>query len=183
MNITGFLLILSLILTVPGADEGSSIVPYPRKSRAGIQKLFKCFPAVKKCVKLKNGLNKLSKKDFSMFRTIIGNASEEEANFGGKYVVSEWGAGTECQAGVIIDLETGIIYELPVSCWGREYKLDSLLLINNPPLDASEYTSKNSDDNFKVPWYAWPCYYLWKDDHFELLYNTSPGDKNRKDQN
>ena len=120
-NMVFYNVVVLLFLTLSGglfsdlSSGVSVVVNYPVHNRNGIDRIFKSFPAEKKCVNLKNGLNKESKKQFSMFRTRINNAIIDEANFGGKYIISEWGCGTECQAGVIIDLETGQIFELPVS--------------------------------------------------------------------
>jgi len=54
-------------------------------------------------------------------------------NFNGKYSIAEWGCGTGCQDGAIVNTDTGRIYPLPgLTTNGHETRKDSRLLIYNP---------------------------------------------------
>jgi hypothetical protein len=82
-------------------------------------------------------------------------------SFAGECVVVEWGCGTGCQSGVVINLRDGSIHDLPVAEQGYEYRKDSRLLIVNPvSWDDEDYT-----------WFrrAVPSYYRWTGTDLELL--------------
>lgn len=64
-------------------------------------------------------------------------------DFGGHYSVVTWGCGTQCQLGAIIDNNTGMVYEIPVSTLGTEYVATSTLLIVNPFLGEYANGSKS----------------------------------------
>ena len=56
-------------------------------------------------------------------------------NFAGKYSVAQWGCGSTCQDGAIVDADTGHVYPLPsLMVTGFEARKDSRLLIQNPPI-------------------------------------------------
>ncbi len=69
------------------------------------------------------------------FRTRIREAYQGEPNFAGHYIVAQWGCGTECQVGVIIDTKTGRIYDGYVSGLGVVFRADSTLLVMDPLWD------------------------------------------------
>lgn len=48
------------------------------------------------------------------FRTRITEASKEAPNFAGKYRMEIWGCGSGCASGVLVDLEFGSVYRLPL---------------------------------------------------------------------
>lgn len=77
------------------------------------------------------------------FQTRITETVQEGVNFAGKYAYAEWGCGTNCGAGAIIDIETGEIVEYGLmNTHGVEYKKNSRLLVINPP-EALEYIKEN----------------------------------------
>lgn len=43
----------------------------------------------------------------------LRKAVEQPINFGGRYVFAQWGAGTHCDTGALIDVATGKVYFLP----------------------------------------------------------------------
>lgn len=51
----------------------------------------------------------------AMFRTRLGEAAQEEANFAGQWVVNEIGCGSGCVMAFAIDQGTGHIVDVPVS--------------------------------------------------------------------
>ncbi|MDR6829019.1 hypothetical protein J2X48_002934 [Bosea sp. BE271] len=73
------------------------------------------------------------------YRTRLRAAANGRPNFGGKFAVAEWGCGTSCITGAIVDLQTGDVVFLPgtFSGWGlvdpnfkaAEYRLNSSLIV------------------------------------------------------
>lgn len=82
-------------------------------------------------VKAKLVLN--SNKQGQMYRTTIKDAYKKDINFAGHYCFVEWGCGSSCKESVIIDAETGKIYNGVNSAWGYNFRKDSRMLIVNPP--------------------------------------------------
>jgi hypothetical protein len=82
----------------------------------------------------------LATRDARAFRTRLREAAREKPNFAGRYVVAEWGCGTECVSGAIIDAKTGRVTMIPFTlcCWGFDvpddfepvrFRLDSSLIV------------------------------------------------------
>jgi len=72
------------------------------------------------------------------YRTQIRRISRRFANFAGEFVLGEWGCGTSCLYGAVVNPRTGQVVFLPgsVCCWGGDedrlqYRTDSRLLIAN----------------------------------------------------
>ncbi|PTV97490.1 hypothetical protein C8J27_101606 [Rhodobacter aestuarii] len=55
-----------------------------------------------------------AQKDYTMFRTRLGNAAQREADFAGSWVVEQFGCGTGCSLAFVVDHKTGQILDLPV---------------------------------------------------------------------
>ena len=73
-------------------------------------------------------------------------------NFAGKYSVAEWGCGSGCQNGVIVNADTGHIYPLPeVMVNSYEARKDSRLLVQNPLTIGSGWMN----DWFKIRYWEW----------------------------
>ncbi len=74
----------------------------------------------------------------------IENGARFGPNFAGHYTVTEWGCGTSCQTYAIVEVKTGAIihYGDLKSVIGAEYRLDSSLLVINPPSHRKK-TEKN----------------------------------------
>jgi hypothetical protein len=65
------------------------------------------------------------------FITRIKAACEGGINFAGHYTLVEWGCGTACQTGVLVDRKTGEIHDRPTSSLGTDFKSNSTLFIEN----------------------------------------------------
>ncbi len=143
---------------------------YPRNNRVGIKKLFKKYSSevTEKKEKIEFPKDELEK--WGRYKEFVIEAPNKDINFGGRYILIHWGCGTECQTGALIDSLTGKTYRLPTSEWTVEYQKDSSLLIINPPSKALEKDNKRPD-------YAYPAYYLWKNNKFNLLYDTRKKEK------
>jgi hypothetical protein len=73
---------------------------------------FETYPALLsgRSVQLKLGPSD----PYWIFRSRIREAWSAEPNFGGAGAVVRWGCGTSCSSGVLIDGETGQVYDLPL---------------------------------------------------------------------
>ncbi len=110
---------------------------------------------------------KLAKGAFSGYESRISDAAKDATpDFGGSYLIAEWGCGTPCQTGAVIRASTGEVYSLPTSEWGIDYRPDSMLLIVNP--------LQNVEEMGYVPSWLTTKYYAWDYDHFRLLLEVKP---------
>lgn len=140
-------------------------IVYPKDTYTGVNELFSLYKTEIKNTKLLSGLDEESREKWSEFKTKIEEGSTQDVNFAGNYIIVEWGCGTECHSGAIIDAGTGKIYELPTSELGLKYSTDSSLLIVNPPFEDETMNNDRAS-------YAYPAYYIWKDNKLELLHDT-----------
>jgi hypothetical protein len=89
-----------------------------------------------------------SSKGANNFRTVLRSAfSQDHANFAGHYSFVYWGCGTTCQSSSIIDRKTGKVYDSPGASLGYDFRVDSRLLIANPPDSTGFY----NDDAYSKP--------------------------------
>lgn len=53
------------------------------------------------------------------YRTRLREASKQDVNFAGEYVLTTWGCGSTCLTGAVVSLRTGYVVFLPgtVCCW------------------------------------------------------------------
>lgn len=88
-----------------------------------------------------------------LYRTTIRYSVERAGiNFAGKYSIAEWGCGTGCQDGVIVDADTGRVYRLPHPMTsGHEARKGSRLLVQNPLTVGSGWMN----DWFKIHYWEW----------------------------
>jgi hypothetical protein len=81
-----------------------------------------------------------SNKDAGNFRTRLREGySADTANFAGHYSFVYWGCGSPCKSGLLIDRKTGKIYDSPGASLGYLFKVDSRMLIVNPPDPSGFY--------------------------------------------
>jgi len=55
----------------------------------------------------------LSRPEDRRFRTMLRNGAKDGPNFAGHFTVVQWGCGTNCLSGAIVDAKTGQVYQLP----------------------------------------------------------------------
>lgn len=81
-----------------------------------------------------------SNKYASNFRTRLKEGySSDTANFAGHYSFVYWGCGSPCQSSLVIDRKTGKIYDSPSASLGYDFRVDSRMLIVNPPDTSGFY--------------------------------------------
>ena len=112
-----------------------------------------------------------------LFRTNLTNAAGEPPNFAGHYRFTFWGCGSNCGAGALVDLQTGIVYPPPLGAhgtgWNRwimspglfegsdvEFRLNSRLLIVKGGINYSEQLKANVPDVY---------YFLWEESRFRQV--------------
>ena len=98
-------------------------------------------------------LNLKSNKVANNFRTKLKEGySADTANFAGHYTFVYWGCGSTCQSSLLIDRKTGEVYDSPGASLGFDFRVDSRMLIINPP-DTNDFY----DDCF----YCKPIIYIF----------------------
>lgn len=93
--------------------------------------------------------------------TMTKRGVEQGVQFAGYYAFAWWGCGAPCQMCAIVDLRTGNVYAGPLASGGYEFKVDSRILVVNPP-DSNGYYYANS----VLPG---PEQYLWTGNTFVRL--------------
>ncbi|MBC7989961.1 MAG: hypothetical protein H7Y19_10325 [Luteimonas sp.] len=88
--------------------------------------------------------------ELKQFRTVLKNGAAKGPNFAGNLTIVSWGCGTSCLAVAILSAESGKILSRLNTCGGVEYKLDSALLIANPPDPDTIYPA-----GCKTEFYQW----------------------------
>src|SRR5260370_14313188 len=100
---------------------------------------------------------KIMSRSEHLYRTRLTNAGKEPPNFAGHYRYVQWGCGSECISGAVIDLRTGEVFSPPLATHsihssvcesaydnsGVEFRLDSRLMIVGCGLNYSERLQRN----------------------------------------
>lgn len=96
-----------------------------------------------------------------LYRTAIRNHVENfGVDFSGKYSIAQWGCGSTCQYGAVVDADTGHVYPLPdIMANGFDSRKDSRLLIQNPIIIGGDWPR---------PWYRMR-YWEWNGKIFRSL--------------
>ena len=63
----------------------------------------------------------------------------DTANFAGHYTFVYFGCGSPCQGSLVIDRKTGKVYDSPSASLGYDFRVDSRMLIVNPPDTSGFY--------------------------------------------
>ncbi len=109
------------------------------------------------------------------FRGALRYTAEDGPNFAGHYAVAEWGCGSTCQDGMIINIATGKVYDpfKEATARGVNYKLKSNLFITDPYSDDTPLI----EEILRIP----VKYYIWKDNKLLQIYQEecSPVDENK----
>ena len=75
-----------------------------------------------------------SNKGANNYRTRLREGySADTANFAGHYTFVYWGCGSPCLSSMVIDRKTGKIYDSPDAALGYDFRVDSRMIIVNPP--------------------------------------------------
>ena len=108
---------------------------------------FKDYPANK------TYQGKIAQLDLSYFKSIDNNTikgitsrynNQNQPNFAGHYIIVSWSCGSPCQMNAIIDAKTGKAVQFINTAVGLDFRLNSCLLIENPP------TTDKYDQSFRA---------------------------------
>ena len=157
-----FVLILISCSSEKGLRKKNTV--YPKNAYSAIPGLFKKYSCTLELRKKRVPLDERLLVRWNRYSKFIKSAYRGKINFAGKYVIVQWGCGTECQTGIVMNVFNGTLVSLPTSERGIEYHNNSLLLIVNPPSKTHNIDTR--------PSYAYPAYYLWDDSEFVLLHDT-----------
>lgn len=115
---------------------------------------FSDFPAKITNNQIKAPIQSSSNPLAKEYRTAISTAYGRGVNFGGHYTFVEWGCGTECQFSVLVDVNTGIVYDGTDGSLGYEFRKNSRMIIVNPPDSTGFYENCG---------YCVPLIYIWNE--------------------
>lgn len=111
----------------------------------------------------------LSNPDARAMRTRLSEGAAEGPNFAGRLTYVEWGCGSGCQSGAVVDAGTGRVVSLPEPMSnGASFRLDSRLLVLNP-LESYEGMGE-------IPAYYSTVYLVWENNAFRELRTLSNTD-------
>jgi len=113
-----FLILLVLLASLPVAAAEPQFRSFPAKS------VFRGVPA---------RVDFASSPGSRMFRTRLIQGAARGPNYAGNLTVVSWGCGTNCLTVAVLSARSGKILTFLQTCGGIDYKLDSTLLIANPP--------------------------------------------------
>ncbi|MEQ9363487.1 MAG: hypothetical protein RIF32_04550 [Leptospirales bacterium] len=137
---------------------------FPKKTVAGLSNLFAQYACDRERLSSVPAPDPATLAEFPEYRDQIEARAARGTDFACRYAIVQWGCGSACQTGVAVDLIDGAIQTLPTSEWGRLYRADSRLLIQNPPSEKPEENER--------PEYGYPAYYLFSGAGFVLLHDT-----------
>jgi len=163
-------ILLTLIFLLTNCNHNSKFLHKKTKKTSikysNMKKMFASFNSCKKkqCIPL--APQKKGKCHFTTANTKLDKQKIEficdtivkPTNFAKNYWLIFWSCGTSCSTGVIID-QAYKLYSLPTAEWGYAFRLDSNLLIENPPTKNRQYR----------PNWANSIYYHWKNNKFIKL--------------
>jgi hypothetical protein len=109
----------------------------------------------------------LSGRDARMFRTRLREAVAEAkgATFAGHMIVATWGCGTSCQSIALIDARNGkVTFASDTANLGVDFRVDSRLLVVNPPKSIRETYQNDPPPEWAKTWY-----YVWENGKLRKL--------------
>lgn len=112
------------------------------------------------------------------YRTVLREGATRPPDFAGKYKVVSWGCGSPCHTIAMVDLESGRVYFGPETTLTHETRVNSSLLVLNPPAFLESEFGQPLPPVDKRPWYAYTKCYAWSEaeKQFRLVYSEDAGD-------
>jgi hypothetical protein len=106
--------------------------------------------------------------DARLYRTRLRNGARQGPNFAGRFTVVTWRAGFPYGVMLaVVSAETGKVTFGPDLMFGADYRLDSSLLIADPPERVRAYFETDTTDNLRFA--ATTIYYKWDGERFVPL--------------
>lgn len=134
---------------------------------------FEKYPIIEKAKNYSAELDLTSHPQAKKFKTVLSNVYSKGPNFAGHYTIATWGCGSTCQLVAVMDHKDGKVFFPPYGTQvGSDFKLNSNLLITNPPEVLDEYRATAEEHH--SPLMSWEQfsskYYKWENNHFILIY-------------
>lgn len=107
-------------------------------------------------------------KGANTYRTKLTEGAKQGPNFAGHYTVVSFGCGTQCQDNWVIDATTGKIHARFPSIIGQNYRLNSFLMIVNPPEQQLKKAYEQFPDQPLLGTMDTTAQ-VWKDNQFEVI--------------
>ena len=157
---------VSLVTAQTTSPPSASAKPLPRFEDYPVAEQWHDTPA----------LVRLTTASERLFQTKLTEASKQPPNFAGHYRFTFWGCGSDCGAGAVVDLQTGVVHPPPLGAhgngWDRwiisplrpdvDFRLDSKLVIVRGGVNYSERLKTSVPD---------VSYFVWDGERFrQLLY-------------
>ncbi len=118
---------------------------------------FEDYPVRRKFHGTPAKVNLRSRPKARMFRTMLRQGAKDGPNFAGYYTVVSWGCGSDCMQVAVVDCRNGRVHFAPftVSPGIRaDYRLDSRLLIANPPERSGYKEGEPMLDVYQPSWHV-----------------------------
>ena len=136
-------LFVSLLLSVNSAIAKDEVLNKVNYSPSNLPK-FKDFPSLEVYKGKVAAVDLKSYPEAHKYRTRLQDGVKVGPNFAGHYVVVTIGCGANCQSQWIVDANNGKVLGRFFSSLGAAYRIDSTLLILNPPTGELKQKYKES---------------------------------------
>ncbi|MBX9620531.1 MAG: hypothetical protein K2X28_00615 [Alphaproteobacteria bacterium] len=160
-------LFVSLFLSVNSVIAKDEILNKVIYSPSNLPK-FKDFPSLEAYKGKVSPVDLKSYPEAYKYRTRLQDGVKAGPNFAGHYVVVTIGCGTNCQSQWIVDANNGKVLGKFFSSLGATYRIDSNLLILNPPTEGLKQKYKESPNAGFLK--EETNYLSWEKGRLELIY-------------
>jgi hypothetical protein len=118
-----------------------------------------------------------------LYRTNLRNTAKRPPNFAGHYSFVDWGCGTNCLGGAVVDQQTGKIFQPPLplsknSHADEHWIIDGLFFFDRPYVQIrpdSRLMILTRQFNGKSGYYPEVFYFVWENEQFRTIHHTIAG--------
>ena len=152
------LLFVACATGVPGTPVETDVPQAPAFADFGVAEVFSGIPAP---------VDFSSHRDARTFRTRLRDGARDGPNFAGQFTVVTWGCGTACTQRSVVDVRSGAVYFAPFALVAVSYRLDSRLLIVDPPEEIRAFHGGECPPD---AWLKESHYYEWTGTQLTLVH-------------
>ena len=118
-----------------------------------------------------------------LYRTYLRNTAKRPPNFAGHYSFVDWGCGTNCLGGAVVDQQTGRVFQPPFpvskdSHADEHWMIDGLFFFDKPYAQVrpdSRLMILTRQFNGKSGYYPEIFYLVWENERFRTVLHTIAG--------
>lgn len=118
-----------------------------------------------------------------LYRTNLRNSVKEPPNFAGHYSFVDWGCGTNCLGGAVVDQQTGKVFQppLPLSKNSHAHEhwiIDGRFFFDKPPIQVradSRLMIIHREFGGNPELFPEVFYFVWDNEEFRLIQHTIGG--------